>query len=82
MSESGIDLFHLFLAYDPKKRITVTLLFIIRVAILTITLLLLFYYLKASSALQHSYFRMSPYPKEAELMPTFPTNHITGVSEP
>jgi serine/threonine protein kinase len=29
----------------------------------------------ARAALRHSYFDRSPYPQEADLMPTFPTQH-------
>lgn len=34
----------------------------------------------AKGAIRHAYFDVSPYPKEAELMPTFPTNHTTAPS--
>ena len=35
----------------------------------------------ARAALGHDYFHCSPYPQEAEFMPTFPTQHDTMMTE-
>lgn len=87
IGDNGLECLNSMLTFDPKRRITVSYVYVLVlryiVHVRTVQwrsrsvrfISYLFFCVQARESLRHIYFSSSPYPKESDMMPTFPSQH-------